>query len=240
MLRDLLSNRLFMGALVFFILIIIGGTFYLKHVERQTQREMANTEAAIKQWNEKNAPPTQETTPPTGIAQVAEVRSTSPKTEDTPQGGHWHGNEWHANPHAPSEQVLLDGDDKTTPVDLKRDKPQYVHTPEEFEEVLKWSEGFLNFISKNYSELSAAHQLYHKSEAEFRQRYPTKVDIESLQQRGVEMEQEFLKQRREMFRRFPKDKYESILSQLYTEYSQTLGEDTAAAAIKALRDDVGY
>lgn len=234
MLRDLLSNRLFMGALAFFVLIIIGGTFYLKYVERQTQREMANTEAAIKQWKEKNAPP------PTGIAQVAEVGDTSPKTEDTPQGGHWHGDEWHANPHAPSEQALLEGDEKTTPVDLKRGKPQYVHTPEEFEEVLKWSEGYLNFISKNYSELSAAHQLYHKSEAEFRQRYPTEADIESLRQRGVEMEQEFLKQRREMFRRFSKDKYESILSQLYAEYSQTLGEETAAAAIKALRNDVGY
>ena len=234
MLRDLLSNRLFMGVLVFFVLIIIGGTFYLKQVERQTQQEMANTEAAIKQWNEKNAPP------PTGTAQVAEVGDASPKTEDTPQGGHWHGNEWHANPHDPSEQELPEGDDKTTPVDLKRDKPQYAHTPEEFEEVLKWSEGYLSFISKNYSELSAAHQLYHKSEAEFRKRYPTEADIESLRQRGVEMEQEFLKQRREMFRRFPKDKYESILSQLYAEYSQLLGEDTAAAAIKSIRDDVGY
>ena len=106
--------------------------------------------------------------------------------------------------------------------------------------MLKWSEGYLNFISKNYSELSAAHQLYHKSEAEFRRRYPTEADIESLRQRGVEMEQEFLKQRREMFRRFPKDKYESILSQLYAEYSRLLGADTAEAAIKSIRDDVGY
>ena len=85
MLRDILSNRFFMGALAFFVLIVVGGTLYLKHVERQMVQEMARTEAAIKRLTEKQSP--------TAKAPIG----------DALQGGHWHGDEWHADPHAPVE-----------------------------------------------------------------------------------------------------------------------------------------
>ena len=86
MFRDLFSNRLFLGAFAFFVLIVVGGTMYLKYVKRQTQQEIERTEEAIKRLNEnQNAKPTAE-------APVA--------AETTPQG-HFHDDgTFHAQPHA--------------------------------------------------------------------------------------------------------------------------------------------
>ena len=81
MLKDLFSNRLFIGALAFFILTVGGSLLYMQHVERQTARELAVHEERIKQLTEKQKPAPQA---PIG---------------DTSQGGHWHGDEWHAQPH---------------------------------------------------------------------------------------------------------------------------------------------
>ena len=94
MLRDILSNRLFMGALAFFVLIVVGGTLYLKHVERETVEELARTNQRIKTLTEKQ--------PPTPEAPVG----------DTLHGGHFHEDgTWHAEPHEtpvrPAAEVSL-------------------------------------------------------------------------------------------------------------------------------------
>ena len=92
MLKDLFSNRLFIGALAFFVLIVVGGTLYLQHVEKQSEREFAETQERLKAFTEKqNRKP---------IAEVPEG--------DTSQGGHWHGDEWHADPHdTPGDRPVL-------------------------------------------------------------------------------------------------------------------------------------
>ena len=78
MFKSLFSNRLFIGALAFFVLMVVGGTLYLRHVERETEQV------------------------PVG---------------DTSQGGHWHGDEWHAEPHAPVKpQAIADVSEATAPV----------------------------------------------------------------------------------------------------------------------------
>ncbi len=48
MLKDLLSNRLFIGALGLFILFVTG-LLYLQYVDKQTQEEITRTEEAVKQ-----------------------------------------------------------------------------------------------------------------------------------------------------------------------------------------------
>ena len=85
MLKELFSNRLFIGALAFFILSVVGGTLYILHVEKQGAEELATDEDPVKQ-------PTEKQQQPTAKAPVG----------DTLQGGHFHEDgTWHGEPHAP-------------------------------------------------------------------------------------------------------------------------------------------
>ncbi len=53
MLKDVFGNRLFLGALAFFVLCIGGSLLYMQHVEQQTARELAETNKRIKAITEK-------------------------------------------------------------------------------------------------------------------------------------------------------------------------------------------
>ena len=218
-----MNKKLYWGLGVLFILIIGGFVFLLV----QQKAELAKYEADY-------ALPTEK---------VAENEN----NKKTPQNGHWHGDEWHDEPHEP----IVDVADETSqqsevvrpnfPVAGEVEFSQLPELPTDIDpSVLKWSEGFLTFISNQYPDLVEAHQLFHESNEKFKKRFSTEADMERLRERGAEMEKEFLRQRREMFRQFPKEKYELILSQLYTEYTKMLGEEAAAAAIAGIRADVGY
>ena len=83
MLKELFSNRLFIGALAFFILSVVGGTLYISHVEKQGVEELAADEDSVKQLTEKQQQPTAKT-----------------PVRDTSQGGHFHEDgTFHAQPH---------------------------------------------------------------------------------------------------------------------------------------------
>ena len=85
MLKDLFSNRLFVGALAFFVLCVAGSLLYLQYVAREGAEYAAETQARVVQWNEKQKPTT---------AEVPEG--------DTSQGGHFHEDgTFHAEPHEP-------------------------------------------------------------------------------------------------------------------------------------------
>ena len=56
MLKDLFRNRLFIGALAFFLFCVVGGTLYMWHVERQGAEYAAETQDRVKQWKEKQPP----------------------------------------------------------------------------------------------------------------------------------------------------------------------------------------
>ena len=58
MFKDLFSNRLFIGALAFFVLMIVGGTLYMLHVQSQEAATLMETQARVAQWNEKQQQPT--------------------------------------------------------------------------------------------------------------------------------------------------------------------------------------
>lgn len=65
MFKDLFNNRLLIGGLAFFLLMVVGGTFYIWHVERQEAAKLAENEARIKALTEKQQPkPTAEVEPP--------------------------------------------------------------------------------------------------------------------------------------------------------------------------------
>ena len=99
MFRDLFSNRLFIGALVFFVLIVVGGTLYLRHIENEAQQERAHMQEAVKQWEQRNTKPAETARVPEG---------------GTSQVGHWHGDEWHAQPHTPVEVEPLSPENAKT------------------------------------------------------------------------------------------------------------------------------
>ena len=53
MFKDLFNNRRFLGALAFFVLCVGGSLLYMQHVERQSARELAETLARVKAFNER-------------------------------------------------------------------------------------------------------------------------------------------------------------------------------------------
>ena len=84
MLKELFSNRIFIGALALFILSVVGGTLYISHVEKQGAEELATDEDPVKQVTEKQQPQ------PTAEAPVG---------EETPQGHFHEDGTFHAEPH---------------------------------------------------------------------------------------------------------------------------------------------
>ena len=97
MFKHLFSNRLFIGAVAFFVLCVGGSLLYMQSVKQQTAREMAGTEERIKQLTEKQNP----------TAKVPEG--------DTSQGGHFHEDgTWHAEPHAPISESVTPTDKERT------------------------------------------------------------------------------------------------------------------------------
>ena len=102
MLKDLFQNRLFIGALAFFFLMVVGGMLYMWHVERQGAEYAAETQDRVKQWNEKQQPkPTAET--PVG---------------DTSQGGHVH-----------ADGTGHNGEETTQPADKKLTHTEIMQLP---------------------------------------------------------------------------------------------------------------
>lgn len=88
MFKDLFSNRLLIGALAFFVLWVGGSLLYMQQVEKQSEREFAETQEHIKELTEKQNPK------PTAQVPVGE----------TSQDGHIHDDgTWHAEPHDKSQ-----------------------------------------------------------------------------------------------------------------------------------------
>ncbi|MYA71882.1 hypothetical protein F4009_22205 [Candidatus Poribacteria bacterium] len=94
MFANILKNRLFIGALAFFVLCVAGSLLYMRHVEQQTARELAEAEERVQQWNEK-----QNQQPPAETA-VGE------KPDQPQQDGHSHADgTFHVGPHEPPTPV---------------------------------------------------------------------------------------------------------------------------------------
>ena len=86
MFKELFSNRLFIGALAFFILCVVGGSLYISHVEKQDAEELARDEDLVKQFTAKQQQQ------PTAKAPVGE----------TLQGGHFNEDRTlHEGAHVP-------------------------------------------------------------------------------------------------------------------------------------------
>ncbi|MDE0398469.1 MAG: hypothetical protein OXL96_11760 [Candidatus Poribacteria bacterium] len=88
MLKDLFSNRLFIGALAFFILSVVGGTWYIWHVEQTEAVKLAETEEFRQWWQKRQeaGPPAVSEVPPSDAVSEADspeaVVSVSTPSED--------------------------------------------------------------------------------------------------------------------------------------------------------------
>ena len=88
MLKDLFSNRLFIGALAFFVLCVGGSLFYSHHETQKGEAGLAETQDRLKQWNER---------------QKQQPTTQAPVVEQPPQDGHFHADgTFHAGPHEPT------------------------------------------------------------------------------------------------------------------------------------------
>ena len=82
--KDVFLQRVIFGTLLFLVCIIAFGIVSLKHIKSQAQNAVAETTTQVQSL--KGNPPK---TPPLG--------------KTVSESGHWHGDEWHADPH---EDVL--------------------------------------------------------------------------------------------------------------------------------------
>ena len=86
MLKDLFSNRLFIGALVFCIFCVVGSLLYQQHVERQAAEALAAAQARVKAFNERQKAARAETSESgdlraDGVLPLGELDA--PETENT-------------------------------------------------------------------------------------------------------------------------------------------------------------
>lgn len=87
MLRSILSgSRAIFTGVVFFVLVVAGTQLYSWHFHRQSEAELRWTQQQLE--NNKVRTAAMEKPPPPG---------------ETTQSGHWHGNEWHSEPHTLSQ-----------------------------------------------------------------------------------------------------------------------------------------
>ena len=93
MFHRLLSKNRFFMALVLVLVFVASGLFYLNTVKRQATRDIQSTQERV------NAPKP----PPPG---------------ETAESGHWHGDEWHAEPDAPVEVSEAEVSEPATPAEL--------------------------------------------------------------------------------------------------------------------------
>ncbi len=85
MFKEIVTNRLFIGAFALFILCVMGSLLYMRHVKQTEAVNLAETEERVEQWHERR---NQE--PP------AEV----PIVEQSAEAGHFHEDgTFHAEPH---------------------------------------------------------------------------------------------------------------------------------------------
>jgi len=96
MLREILANRTVQASVVFIVVVVVGSLLYLQHVERENARFVAETAAVARRYEKILERAPQDT--------AAEQGGRAPKSDAV--GGHWHGDEWHAEPHTPNS----DGD----------------------------------------------------------------------------------------------------------------------------------
>lgn len=88
MLKDIFFRRVVFGTLLLVVVIIAGGILYLKHLEVQRQREIAETASRVKSLT-----PTQMATQTASGIEVVETET---------GGGHFHTDgTWYAEPHEP-------------------------------------------------------------------------------------------------------------------------------------------
>lgn len=89
MLRNLFSHHLFIGTLIFVLLLLMGcGLFYGRKVAQQTPAKVYK---------------------PVEVEQPTEPKRSAPG--ETTGSGHWHGNEWHAEPHEAEKLPLVKSDE---------------------------------------------------------------------------------------------------------------------------------
>ena len=84
MLKNLFSNRLFIGALAFFILCVVGSLLYQQHVYKETDKALTETKAFQQWWKARQAtPPSDATeTPKSEAVEAVASRVNDPSVDE--------------------------------------------------------------------------------------------------------------------------------------------------------------
>ena len=176
MLRAVLSNRLFVGLLIFFVLMIVCGVLYLGYVDRETAEGLVRPSEQVKPLFDAQKDP-------------AEAR-----VGDTSESGHVdEDGTWHAAPHTPE-----DFSEVTTEVPLARAIAQETNTQvaapmqdlskterdrqEALDAYNAWDEKYMELGREN---LQLAQALLDALSIEGLERYDTDENVKREVQRGV-------------------------------------------------------
>ena len=154
MFKKLLSNNRIFGAIVCVMVFIAGGLLYLQFVQRQAARDIQRTQEIIKQQQ----------TPKT---------RTAAHTED---GGHWHGDEWHAEPHPETPGVSAGEAEPHTPQNTSEDTDEVQGGPVGAQPRNAQIDAPNQESSAPTQESSARMQAFHKEHRAWREKYHELID----------------------------------------------------------------
>ena len=166
MLKQLLSdNRIFYG-LVCLLVFIAGGLLYLNSVERQAGRDIQRTQKIV----EPRSTPQTEAQP---------ARPKPPPPGETAESGHWHGDEWHSEPHsahAPAEVAEVEAEVLPPPAERTEVQGAPVVAPPRNAQIIEQAEqeGNIRLFDKRteeYHKAVKAWQDWHKKFDELHAQY---------------------------------------------------------------------
>ena len=166
MLRKVLRSRLFLVGLLFFVLIVVGGVFYLKPVEHETAEDLAGTQERMKPLTETQKPPTE--TP----------------VRDTSQDGHFHADgTFHAGPGESEVQEILPTQSESELIHPTSPEADVI-SPEDHQPVGDWEHDWEWYLSK----LDDLNRRFEENSAALRARRITPAEsLEFLDRAGKEL-----------------------------------------------------
>ncbi|MYB95968.1 hypothetical protein F4054_23620 [Candidatus Poribacteria bacterium] len=234
MFKDLFSNRLFIGAIVFFVLTVGGSLLYMRHVQRQTARELAATQERVKELTEKQNP--------TAEAPVAQGLQ-----------GHFHSDgTWHGGPHTPHTPADVSfksgtptstdappgasleqfSETETPPEKSTQRDPNFVfNSPTLYpHEIKQWGSGFLHRLKTNHPELV---RMASMTSSEVLEAY-TPSEIAALHKEWKQIESAFLAEFHAFVESLPEDMRAPVIESVYQETIDKHGPEQAKKSMAIL------
>lgn len=226
MLRNIVSTRVLITGVLFFLLIVGGSQLYYWHLRHTLDEEVEQTQRSV-----------QALTSPTAGATAQEITEISPPvsayTENAPEN-HESGTPPPETSAAAEIDTSLPRSEDNLLLSETEEDPLPIGSTDEFylETLADWTEDLQSRMQAKYPEIMEFPTL---TAEDFANRYPTEEDRQRFRQRAREMVDDFLSETKELFSSLPPELSVQVMEELHRQFSATWGQDTADKAMRDLQ-----